>query len=60
MIRCFTRAGKMEKARELFDEMPTQDILVWTVLIQVYLQNNQIKEARKLFDEMPHRFHGIQ
>ncbi|KAI3781075.1 hypothetical protein L2E82_11074 [Cichorium intybus] len=60
-VPCYVDVGDLnslstlEKARSLFDEMPTEDIIIWTRMIQGYLQNNQIEDARKQFDKMPHR-----
>ncbi|KAF6168769.1 hypothetical protein GIB67_012167 [Kingdonia uniflora] len=55
MITCNSRSGQIERARELFDEMPKRDMIAWTSMIYGYLNNGNIKDARILFDNMPHR-----
>jgi len=49
------RAGQMENARSLFENMPKKDVVAWTAMIQGYLHNNRIEDALKLFNEMPCR-----
>ncbi|KAL5982292.1 hypothetical protein ACLOJK_016363 [Asimina triloba] len=49
------RAGRIEAARRLFDEMPTRDVVSWNAIIAVYWQNGDIAESKRLFDSMPER-----
>lgn len=55
MITCYSRAGRMESARKLFDEMPGKDTVSWTTVIRGYLQNLNVEAACELFREMPDR-----
>ncbi|XP_031478657.1 pentatricopeptide repeat-containing protein At1g08070, chloroplastic-like [Nymphaea colorata] len=55
MIRGCCRAGEMDVARQLFDEMPQRNSVSWTVLINGYVKNGDMRRARRLFDEMPEK-----
>ncbi|XP_071703611.1 pentatricopeptide repeat-containing protein At2g22070-like [Rutidosis leptorrhynchoides] len=49
------RAGKVDLARKLFDEMPTRDVVSWNTVITGYWKNGFFGESKKLFDVMPSR-----
>ncbi|CAI9284599.1 unnamed protein product [Lactuca saligna] len=50
-----SRAGKMDLARKLFDEMPTRDVVSWNAVITGYWKNGFIEESKRMFDLMPLR-----
>ncbi|KAI3691493.1 hypothetical protein L2E82_49854 [Cichorium intybus] len=50
-----SRAGKMDLARKLFDEMPTRDVVSWNAIITGYWKNGSFGESKRLFDSMPLR-----
>ncbi|KAL7600051.1 hypothetical protein Lser_V15G22428 [Lactuca serriola] len=50
-----SRAGKMDLARKLFDEMPTRDVVSWNAVITGYWKNGFIGESKRMFDLMPLR-----
>ncbi|THG22967.1 pentatricopeptide repeat-containing protein At4g02750-like [Camellia sinensis] len=54
-IGALSRAGKVESARQLFDEMPTRDVVSWNAMLTGYWQNGYLHESKKLFDLMPVR-----
>ncbi|CAN6486104.1 unnamed protein product [Victoria cruziana] len=49
------RAGAVERARKLFDEMPQRDVITWNAMVTGYCKNGRLREARELFDQMPWR-----
>ncbi|CAD6241710.1 unnamed protein product [Miscanthus lutarioriparius] len=52
MVSGYARAGDIDMARKLFDELPNKDLVAWTVLIGGYVQAGRYKEALLLFEEM--------
>ncbi|WCJ23665.1 Pentatricopeptide repeat-containing protein At5g19020 mitochondrial [Euphorbia peplus] len=52
LIAGFIRNGVIDKARELFNEMPERDVFSWSTMISGYTQNEQPKLALELFHEM--------
>ncbi|XP_042515494.1 pentatricopeptide repeat-containing protein At5g66520-like [Macadamia integrifolia] len=51
LILMYSNCGKVESARRIFDEMPWQDAVTWTVLISGYVKWGDVDTARLLFDE---------
>ncbi|CAI0383515.1 unnamed protein product [Linum tenue] len=62
LINVFVRAGRLDTARKLFDEMPDRNGITWACLITGYAQNGMPEEACKTFKGMvcegfqPNRF----
>ncbi|MBA0707170.1 hypothetical protein Golax_019243 [Gossypium laxum] len=54
-IRELSRAGYIKAARQLFDNMPTPDVVSWNSIITGYWQNGFLRESKKLFISMPDR-----
>ncbi|EOX92024.1 hypothetical protein QUC31_003424 [Theobroma cacao] len=54
-IRQLSRAGNITAARQLFDNMPNNDVVSWNSIITGYWQNGCLQESKKLFDSMPER-----
>ncbi|OEL37960.1 Pentatricopeptide repeat-containing protein [Dichanthelium oligosanthes] len=52
MVSGYARAGEINMAQRLFDEMPNKDLVAWTVLIGGYVQSGRYDEALRLFEEM--------
>jgi len=52
MLSGYARAGEIDVAQRLFDEMPNKDLVAWTVLIGGYVQAGRYNEALRLFEEM--------
>ncbi|XWS41611.1 hypothetical protein CRYUN_Cryun17cG0097100 [Craigia yunnanensis] len=50
-----SRAGNIKAARQLFDNMPTADVVSWNSIITGYWQNGCLQESKKLFYLMPGR-----
>eukprot|EP01018_Ginkgo_biloba_P028154 Gb_09702 [translate_table: standard] len=55
MITGLAQKGRIENARQVFDNMPERDVVSWNALIAGYAQNGRIEDARRLFDRMPER-----
>ncbi|CAL1352322.1 unnamed protein product [Linum trigynum] len=49
----YTRCGTISSARQLFDRMPTKDIVAWTSMIDGYGIHGLGLEALNLFHTMP-------
>ncbi|KAK2432946.1 pentatricopeptide repeat-containing protein [Trifolium repens] len=52
MIDGYVRIGKIDAARELFDEMQQKSVVSWNAMISGYAQNGFFKEAVDLFHRM--------
>jgi pentatricopeptide repeat protein len=52
LVDMFSKCGSMEKAQEVFDELPMRNIVSWTVLIAGYVARELINEAVKCFKQM--------
>eukprot|EP01018_Ginkgo_biloba_P002453 Gb_38938 [translate_table: standard] len=52
LVDMYAKCGRIEEARQLFDEIPIQDEGSWNALITGYAQNGYAEEALKLFCEM--------
>ncbi|XP_057964445.1 pentatricopeptide repeat-containing protein At3g12770-like [Malania oleifera] len=56
-MRMYTRCGRIDVARRLFDEIPIKDLMSWTSMIEAYAQAALPWEALELFEQM--RLQGI-
>ncbi|KAI4338005.1 hypothetical protein L6164_016361 [Bauhinia variegata] len=54
----YTRCGSLDDARQMFDEMPSKDMVTWTSLITGYAQNERPEESLILFPQMLR--HGLK
>jgi pentatricopeptide repeat protein len=43
----------VDRARELFDQMPALDLVCWNSMIDGYARHGRMDEAKVLFEEMP-------
>uniref|UniRef100_A0A6V7QSK3 Pentatricopeptide repeat-containing protein n=1 Tax=Ananas comosus var. bracteatus TaxID=296719 RepID=A0A6V7QSK3_ANACO len=55
LLTTYTRAGLMDGARKLFDEMPERNLIAWTVLMSGYSLHGPAFEAVSLFRDMLRR-----
>ncbi|PIA65398.1 hypothetical protein AQUCO_00100703v1 [Aquilegia coerulea] len=51
-VRFYSSCGRVEFARNLFDDMPERDVITWTTMISGYVHLNCLEESFVLFDEM--------
>ncbi|KNA09521.1 hypothetical protein SOVF_152880 [Spinacia oleracea] len=54
-IRDLSKLGKVNDARQVFDEMPKRDSVSWDTMIYGYSRNSRIMDAQVLFDAFPGR-----
>jgi pentatricopeptide repeat protein len=52
LMKSYLHFGKIEKARHLFDRMMNLHPVVWTTMIQGYVQNGNPREATEVFRQM--------
>eukprot|EP01018_Ginkgo_biloba_P019405 Gb_07914 [translate_table: standard] len=55
MLTWYTKNGRINSARMLFDEMSDRTAVSWNIMITGYTRNGMPDDARRLFDEMPER-----
>ena len=51
-IVALSRAGKVDAARKLFDEMATKDVVTWNSMLSAYWQNGLLQHSKALFHSM--------
>jgi pentatricopeptide repeat protein len=49
LIDMYSKCGRIELARKVFDEMPKRVVISWTAMINAYANHGQPKEALNLF-----------
>ncbi|XAR64524.1 hypothetical protein NMG60_11008249 [Bertholletia excelsa] len=52
VLNMYAKCGSLEEARQVFDNMPTKDIVTWTALITGYSQKERPDDALVLFPHM--------
>lgn len=52
LVDMYAKCGSIEKARELFDDMPRHDVISWNTMISAYTLHGHASEALKLFEDM--------
>lgn len=52
LVDMYAKCGVLAKAEEVFDELPSRDIVTWNALIAGQIQNGKAEDALKCFDEM--------
>ncbi|MQM11915.1 hypothetical protein Taro_044828 [Colocasia esculenta] len=55
LIRVYGSFGKLDLARQVFDEMPRKSVVVCNAMIHQYSASGQVDHALQLFREMDHR-----
>ncbi|XP_010255496.1 PREDICTED: pentatricopeptide repeat-containing protein At4g21065 [Nelumbo nucifera] len=48
-----SKSGRVDEARQLFDQMPCRDDFSWNTMISAYARLGRLTEARQLFDQTP-------
>nr|XP_010919253.1 pentatricopeptide repeat-containing protein At4g02750 isoform X1 [Elaeis guineensis] len=54
-ISAYSKGGKLDLARKLFDEMAFRDRVACNIMIREYIRHGKTQDARELFDEMSER-----
>ncbi|KAI5056942.1 hypothetical protein GOP47_0028760 [Adiantum capillus-veneris] len=52
LVDMYAKCGALRKAKQVFDELPTRNVVTWNVLMSGYCQHGQGEEALKCFDTM--------
>ncbi|XP_027348918.1 pentatricopeptide repeat-containing protein At1g74630-like [Abrus precatorius] len=52
LLVAHVKAGELDVARRVFDEMPQRDVVSWTAMLSGYSRARQPREALELFGEM--------
>ncbi|XP_057848023.2 pentatricopeptide repeat-containing protein At2g03880, mitochondrial isoform X2 [Cryptomeria japonica] len=52
LLDMYTKCGKIDKAHQLFDKLPQQNVVTWSVIIAGYAQNGLVEKALEMFKEM--------
>lgn len=55
LLNEFSKSGRIDEARQLFDKMLGRDEFTWNTMIAAYANSGRLSEARELFYETPSR-----
>ncbi|KAH7428636.1 hypothetical protein KP509_09G009700 [Ceratopteris richardii] len=55
LINMYAKCGALKEAKEVFDELPVQNVVLWNTLITGYAQNGNGEMALRCFDQMKKR-----
>ncbi|XP_058109448.1 pentatricopeptide repeat-containing protein At1g25360 [Magnolia sinica] len=55
LITLYWKCGKLDDARQIFDEMRVRDLVSWNAILSGYATFGRVGEARRIFDTMPER-----
>lgn len=55
LVDMYAKCGCLSEARQIFDEMPTKNVICWTSMVSGYVNCGKLDEARELFDRVPIR-----
>ncbi|XP_062223096.1 pentatricopeptide repeat-containing protein At2g13600-like [Phragmites australis] len=55
MVNAYSKAGRVEDARRLFDQVSVRDTVSWTSMIAGYCQAKRLDEAVQVFDMTPEK-----
>ncbi|KAL8041754.1 hypothetical protein ABFX02_09G004600 [Erythranthe guttata] len=53
MVHAYAKAGRIDRAQEIFDKMPERNAFSWTSLIAGYFKLGKIDTALEIFRKMP-------
>ncbi|XP_059077977.1 pentatricopeptide repeat-containing protein At2g13600-like [Cryptomeria japonica] len=55
LVDMYTKCGRIEDARQVFDKIYQRDVVSWTAMVAGYAQNGYAEKALELFLLMPRR-----
>ncbi|KAK0582971.1 hypothetical protein LWI29_031758 [Acer saccharum] len=55
VLRDLSKSGRIDEARQLFDEISDRDEFTWNTMIAAYANSGKLSEAKRLFDETPYK-----
>ncbi|XP_024543371.1 pentatricopeptide repeat-containing protein At4g02750-like [Selaginella moellendorffii] len=53
MIQSHCENQRLDEAKDLFDRMPTRNVVTWTTMITAYAQAGHMEQAKILFEDAP-------
>ncbi|KAB2599118.1 pentatricopeptide repeat-containing protein [Pyrus ussuriensis x Pyrus communis] len=56
LLDLYTKFGDIEEARQVFQEMPKNDVVPWSLMVSRYAQSDRCEEALDLFCRMRQAF----
>ncbi|KAI5068665.1 hypothetical protein GOP47_0017010 [Adiantum capillus-veneris] len=54
LVDMYAKCGELSKAQEVFDKLPTHDVVSWTAIISGYCRHGLGKQALSCFESMQH------
>eukprot|EP01018_Ginkgo_biloba_P021808 Gb_31465 [translate_table: standard] len=54
LVDMYGKCGSIENAQQVFDKMPTRNVVTWTAMIVGYAMHGRGKDALLLFEQMQH------
>ncbi|EFJ20006.1 hypothetical protein SELMODRAFT_109921 [Selaginella moellendorffii] len=55
MITALSRAGHLDRAKDLFDRMPEHDLVSWNAMLAAFAEHGHLRDAQDLFQAMRER-----
>ncbi|GAV62537.1 PPR domain-containing protein/PPR_2 domain-containing protein [Cephalotus follicularis] len=55
LVDMYCKCGCLSIARDIFDQMPTKNVICWTCMVSGYVNCGQLDEARAFFERSPVR-----
>ncbi|KAI3960984.1 hypothetical protein MKW92_015990 [Papaver armeniacum] len=52
LMTMYAKCGELEKAKQVFEDIPRKDIVVWSAVIAAFVQNGHPEEGLSMFREM--------
>ena len=52
LVEMYAACGSIDEARQMFDQMPSKDVVSWTSMISGLARHGRAEEAVKLFEKM--------
>ncbi|KAJ0041978.1 hypothetical protein Pint_18434 [Pistacia integerrima] len=52
LVTLYWKCGKVDKARDIFNQMPVKDLVSWNGILSAYVSVGRIDEAKSFFGEM--------
>ncbi|KAF7836304.1 pentatricopeptide repeat-containing protein [Senna tora] len=52
LLNEFSKAGQIDEARQVFDNMPERDEYTWNTMMTAYVNSGRLVEAKKVFDDI--------
>ncbi|RLN08671.1 pentatricopeptide repeat-containing protein [Panicum miliaceum] len=53
MVNAYSKVGRVDDARRVFDQVSIRDTITWTSMIAGYCQEKRLDKAMQVFDMMP-------